>query len=58
LTRRTDTAGNLCGKEFPRLVSQLGPDALDRPKVRAFRNWLRGEAGSSGVTRAPVSAGE
>lgn len=28
------------------------PGALERPKVRAFRDWLRGEAGHGSATRA------
>ena len=34
------------------------PGALERPKVRAFRDWLRGEAGSGGAARAAAAAGE
>lgn len=34
------------------------PGALERPKVRAFRDWLRGEAGGRGATRAAASAAD
>lgn len=34
------------------------PGALERPKVRAFRDWLRREAGSRGATGATAPAAE